>query len=129
GGINQSMVKEKKVIKSALEYGSKWIEFQHEYNPYVGAQVAARVDGELVFNEAFGYADLEAKTPLTTEHLFRIASHSKAFTGVAVMQLVEAKKLRMDDTICQHIPELAKSDIANVTVRQLLSHTGGIIRA
>ena len=122
------MVKETKVIKSALEYGSKWIEFQHEYNPYVGAQVAARVDGELVFNEAFGYADLEAKTPLTTEHLFRIASHSKTFTGVAVMQLVEAKKLRLDDTIGQHIPDLAKSDIANVTVRQLLSHTGGIIR-
>lgn len=119
---------ETKAIKSALEYGSRWLEFQHEYNPYVGAQVAARVDGELIFNEAFGYADLDAKVPMTTDHLFRIASHSKTFTGVAVMQLVEAKKLRLDDTIGQHIPELAKSDIADVTVRQLLSHTGGIIR-
>lgn len=122
------MVNQKKAIKSALKYGSKWIEFQHEYNPYVGAQVAARVDGELILNEAFGYADLDAKEPLTTEHLFRIASHSKTFTGVAVMQLVEAKKLRLDDTVGQHIPELSKSDIAGVTVRQLLSHTGGIIR-
>lgn len=117
-----------KAIKSALAYGSKWLAFQHEYNPYVGAQAAVRVDGELIFNEAFGYADLAAQTPMTTEHLFRIASHSKTFTGVAAMQLVEAKKLRLDDTIGQHIPELAKSDVANVTVRHLLSHTGGIIR-
>lgn len=117
-----------KQIKGALEYGAKWIAFQHEYNPYVGAQVAARVDGDLVLNEAFGYADLEKRTKLTSDHLFRIASHSKTFTGVAVMQLVEAKKLRLDDTIGDHIPELAKSDIAGVTVRHLLSHTGGIIR-
>lgn len=117
-----------KAIKEALEYGAKWIEFQHEYNPYVGAQVAARVDGELIFNQAFGYADLAAEEKLTTEHLFRIASHSKTFTGIAAMQLVEAGKLRLDDTIGDHIPELAKSDISEVTVRQLLSHTGGIIR-
>lgn len=117
-----------KAIKGALEYGAKWLAFQHELNPYVGAQVAARVDGKLIFNQAFGYADLDARTPMTTDHLFRIASHSKTFTGVAVMQLVQKKMLRLDDTIGQHIPELAKSDIADVTVRQLLSHTGGIIR-
>lgn len=122
------MPNEKKAIESALEYGARWIAFQHDYHPYVGAQVAARLDGDLILNDAFGYADLDAKEPLTTEHLFRIASHSKTFTGVAVMQLVEAKKLRLDDTVGQHIPELAKSDIANVTVRQLLSHTGGVIR-
>lgn len=120
--------KQSKAIKGALQYGAKWIAFQHEYNPYVGAQVAARLDGDLIFNEAYGYADLDAETPMTTDHLFRIASHSKTFTGVAAMQLVEAKKLRLDDTVGQHIPELAKSDIADVTVRQLLSHSGGIIR-
>lgn len=122
------MTSDKKLIKGAFQYGAKWLEFQHQYNPYVGAQVAARVDGELIFNEAFGFADLHEKIPMTTDHLFRIASHSKTFTGVAVMQLVEAKKLRLDDTVGHHIPELADSDIANVTVRQLLSHSGGIIR-
>lgn len=119
---------ERKAIKSALEYASRWIAFQHGYNPYVGAQVAARLDGELIFNEAFGMANIETGEEMTTDHLFRIASHSKTFTGVAVMQLVEAGKLRLDDTIGQHIPELADSGIAGVTVRQLLSHTGGIIR-
>lgn len=117
-----------KAIKSALAYADKWLAFQHGYNPYVGAQVAVRVDGDLIFNEAYGMANREAEEKLTTDHLFRIASHSKTFTGVAVMQLVEGKKLRLDDTIGDHIPELAKSDIADVTVRQLLSHTGGITR-
>ena len=119
---------ELKAIKSALAYADTWLAFQHEYNPYVGTQVAVRVDGDLVFNEAYGKANLETGEDLTVDHLFRIASHSKTFTGVAVMQLVEAKKLRLDDTIGDHIPELAKSDIANVTVRQMLSHTGGITR-
>jgi CubicO group peptidase (beta-lactamase class C family) len=119
---------ELKAIKSALNYASQWVAFQHQYNPYVGAQVAVRVNGELIFNEAFGMANLETGEEITTDHLFRIASHSKTFTGVAVMQLVEAGKLRLDDTVGQHIPELAGSDSASVTVRQLLSHTGGIIR-
>ena len=115
-------------IKSALAYASKWISFQHGYNPYVGTQIAVRVDGKLILNEAFGMANIEAGEKMTTDHLFRIASHSKTFTGVAVMQLVAAGKLRLDDTIGQHISELKKSGIADVTVRQLLSHTGGVIR-
>lgn len=117
-----------KAIKSALEYASSWLEFQHRYNPYVGTQVAVRVDGELLLNQAFGMADVENAVSLTVDHLFRIASHSKTFTAVAIMQLVEAGKLRLDDTIGEHVPELATSGIAGVSVRHLLSHTGGVIR-
>ncbi|MCA9832481.1 MAG: beta-lactamase family protein [Thermomicrobiales bacterium] len=122
------MTDDVKAIKTALAYASKWLAFQHQYNPYVGAQVAVRVDGELLMNEAFGMADIENDIALTTDHLFRIASHSKTFTGIAIMQLVEAGKLRLDDTVGQHIPELAGSGIADVTVRQLASHMGGVIR-
>lgn len=122
------MTDDLKAIKSALAYASKWVAFQHQYNPYVGAQVAVRVDHDLVMNEAFGMADVANATPMTTDHLFRIASHSKTFTGIALMQLVEAGKLRLDDTVGQHIPELAKSGVKDVTVRQLASHMGGVIR-
>lgn len=123
-----SVADETKAITSALTYASKWLAYQHDYNPYVGTQVAVRVDHKLLMNEAYGYADVENSVPLTTDHLFRIASHSKTFTAVAVMQLVEQGKLRLDDTIGQHIPELAKSGLADVTIRHLLSHTGGVIR-
>jgi len=51
-------VKQSKAIKSALDYVPQYLEFQRTYIPYVGAQVAVRLDGDLIFNEAFGYADL-----------------------------------------------------------------------
>ncbi|HWV23100.1 MAG TPA: serine hydrolase domain-containing protein [Thermomicrobiales bacterium] len=119
---------DKTAIKQALAYVPQYFEFQREYMPFVGAQVAVRVDGELIFNEAFGYADLADEKPLTTEHLFRIASHSKTFTGVAIMQLVEQGKLRLDDEAQQYVPELKGSPMGSVTVRELLAHGSGMTR-
>lgn len=121
-------MKQAKAIKTALAYVPKYLEFLQSYMPFVGAQVAVRVDGDLLFNDAFGYADLANETPLTVDHLFRIASHSKTFTGVACMQLVEAGKLRLDDIAGMHVPEIAKSSMGNVTVRELLAHGSGMIR-
>jgi len=121
-------MKQSKAIKTALDYAPRYLEFQQAYMPYVGAQVAVRVDGDLLFNEAFGLADLENETPLTVDHLFRIASHSKTFTGVACLQLVEAGKLRLDDVASVHVPDLAKSPMGGVTVRELLAHGSGMIR-
>lgn len=115
-------------IRSALAYVPAFLEFQQEYMPFVGAQVAVRQDGELLFNHAVGYADLEAKTPMTVDHLFRIASHSKTFTGVACMQLVEAGKLRLDDEVRAYVPELADDAMGGVTVRELLAHGSGMTR-
>ncbi len=96
--------------------------------PFVGAQVAVRQDGELLFNHAVGCADLENMTPLTVDHLFRIASHSKTFTGVACLLLVEQGKLRLDDEAKAHVPELANEAMGNVTVRELLGHGSGMTR-
>ncbi len=115
-------------IRTALAYVPRFIEFQHSYHPYVGTQIAVRVDGELLLNEAFGVADVETGENLTVDHLFRIASHSKTFTGVACLQLVEDGKLRLDDTLGQWIPALHGSAMSGVTVRELLGHGSGIIR-
>lgn len=121
-------MKEKAAIRTALDYVPSWVEFQLRYMPFVGAQVAVRYDGELLLDMAVGKADLENDVDLTTDHHFRIASHSKTFTAVACMQLVEQGKLRLDDTASDHVPELAKSDMADVTVRELLGHTSGMCR-
>lgn len=115
-------------IRTAVAYAPGFIDFQHAYHPYVGTQIAVRVDGELLLNEAFGVADVETGQPLTVEHLFRIASHSKTFTGVACLQLLEAGKLRLDDTAGHWIPGLADSAMGSVTVRELLGHGSGMIR-
>jgi CubicO group peptidase (beta-lactamase class C family) len=115
-------------IETVLAYVPQFLEFQRTYMPYVGAQVAVRKDGELLFNEAFGYADLASKKPLTVDHLFRIASHSKTFTGVACLQLVEAGKLRLDDEVRSHIGELEGEAMGTVTIRELLAHGSGMTR-
>jgi CubicO group peptidase (beta-lactamase class C family) len=115
-------------IESALAWVPRWLAFQRDYMPFVGAQVAVRVDGDLLLNHAVGMADVAREVPLTTSHLFRIASHSKTFTGTAVMQMVEQGRLRLDDSARSHVPELADSAMGAVTVRELLAHGSGMIR-
>ncbi|MGB3328535.1 MAG: serine hydrolase domain-containing protein, partial [Thermomicrobiales bacterium] len=115
-------------VLDVLAYAPRWLAYQRTYMPYVGAQVAVRRDGDLLFNEAYGYADLHKKVPLTVDHLFRIASHSKTFTGVACMQLVERGKLRLDDTAETYVEELQGAPMGGVTVRALLGHLSGMTR-
>lgn len=121
-------LEDRNVIATALAYVPSFLEYQQSYMPFVGAQVAVRQDGDLIFNHAVGYADLKDKTALTVDHLFRIASHSKTFTGVACLQLVEQGKLRLDDEARDHVPELADAAIGTVTVRELLAHGSGMTR-
>ena len=121
-------MEDKKTIQDALDYVPGFLAFQQPYMPFVGAQVAVRQDGDLLLNHAVGFADLGAGTPLTTDHLFRIASHSKTVTAVACMQLVERGKLRLDDEASAHLHELVDSPMGAVTVRELLAHGSGMIR-
>ena len=115
-------------LKELVPYLSRWLATQVEVQQVPGAQVAVRLGGELVLSEAFGDADQAAGEALTTEHLFRVASHSKTFTAVAVMQLVEAGRLRLDDTVADLLDDYADTPLAGATVRELLSHTSGAIR-
>jgi D-alanyl-D-alanine carboxypeptidase len=92
---------------------------------FSGAVLVAR-DGEVLFQDAWGLADREAGTPNTPETRFRIGSMNKMFTAVATLQLVEAGKLALDDTVGKHLPDYPNEDVASkVTVWHLLTHTGG----
>jgi CubicO group peptidase (beta-lactamase class C family) len=117
-------------MREALAYVDSWLEYRVWKLRTPGAQVAVWFDGKIQFSKAYGLSNLDTGEELTPLHLFRIASHSKTFTATAVMQLVEAGKLRLDDTAGQWIPALkeAGSSLADVTVRELVSHTAGVIR-
>jgi D-alanyl-D-alanine carboxypeptidase len=117
-------------LKEALVYVDSWLDYRVWKTATPGAQAAILFDGKLQFSRAYGSANLETREPLSTAHLFRIASHSKTFTAVATMQLVEAGKLRLDDKAGSWIPELtaAGTPLASVTVRELVSHSAGAIR-
>ena len=101
-----------------------------------GGAVAVLRDGKLIYARGFGYADVESRTPVQPDALFRIASVSKPITSAAVMKLVEDGKLALDDRVAPLIAHLAPAPGATVdprweqiTIRQLLTHTGGWDRA
>lgn len=91
---------------------------------FPAASVAVVTDDRLVWSEGFGTADLENLVPATSDTLFRLASVSKPITAIAVMQLVEAGKLRLDEPISQCVPQYKPAQVP--TIRQLLTHTSGV---
>ena len=106
-----------------------WMEVQRLNKDIPGIQAAIRYDGKLIYSCALGIADQKG-TKLTSSHIFRFASHSKTFTATAIMKLIDDGKLRLDDKIGQYLDFLNPQDknIAEVTIREVLSHMGGIFR-
>jgi N-acyl-D-amino-acid deacylase len=110
--------------------------FMAKFRP-PGASLAVTYRGRLVYAKGFGYADLEKKERVEATSLFRIASLSKPFTSVAVTQLAERGKLKLDDPVLKYVrlaPVIAPAArfdarIKDVTVRHCLQHTGGWDRA
>lgn len=90
-----------------------------------GLQLAIVQNGKIVFTGAYGLANRETSAPVTNKTIFRINSISKAVTGVAAMQLVEAGKLDLDAPISTYLEKLPEA-WSGVTVRQALTHTSGL---
>jgi CubicO group peptidase (beta-lactamase class C family) len=108
-----------------------------------GAVALIMRDGKIVYHKAFGYSDLEKKTSLKKDDIFRIASQSKAITSTAVMMLWEEGKFLLDEPVSKYIPQFKSPQVlksfnqqdssfttepakSEVTIRQLLTHTSGI---
>jgi CubicO group peptidase (beta-lactamase class C family) len=90
-----------------------------------GAQVSIVRHGKIVFTGAYGQANIEAKIPVSETTRFQINSISKAFAGVAAMQLVEAGKLNLDAPITSYLDGLPVS-WSGITVRHIMSHSSGL---
>src|SRR5262245_40751811 len=90
-----------------------------------GLSVAVGVDGELVWAEGFGWADLGKQVPLAPDSRFRIGHASKPVTSAAVGVLVEKGKLRFDDEIQTYVPAFPRKQWP-VTLRQLMGHVAGV---
>ena len=99
-------------------------DFSHPNAP--GASVMVIHNGKPIFAKGFGLADLEKKTPCTTNTNFRLASVTKPFTAMAVLMLVERGKLSLDDRLTDFFPEFPAYG-KPITVRHLLAHTSGVL--
>src|SRR6188474_2405460 len=87
----------------------------------VGVAVLVARKGTVVFKKAYGMADLESQTPASTTSVFRIASLTKQFTAVAILQLSEKGLLSLDDDIHKHLPDYPAT-AQPITIENLLTH-------
>lgn len=90
-----------------------------------GGVVLVSRNGRVLLHRAYGMADVELGVPMRRDSVFLVGSVSKQFTAVAVLKLVEAGRISLDDDIRKHVPEL-QTHGGTVTIRQLLTHTGGV---
>src|SRR5712691_2611187 len=85
-----------------------------------------------VWTKAFGYAEMSAKTPATPQTPYRIGSVTKTFTALAILQLHQDGKLRLDDRVRDHLTTTAiharNIGLLDVTIRELLTHSSGLQR-
>src|SRR5687767_10883400 len=93
--------------------------------PAPGCAAAVSLNGEVVFEKAFGLADLEHNVPNTTQTIFESGSVAKQFTAAALVLLQQDGKLSLDDPARKYIPELPDYG-APLTIRHLLNHTAGL---
>jgi CubicO group peptidase (beta-lactamase class C family) len=89
-----------------------------------GAPCSSRATESPFSRRGYGYADYAGR-PNTPQTLFEIASTSKQVTAAAILRLVEKGKLRLDDPLAKHLPDVP-DDKKAITIRQLLNHTSGM---
>ena len=137
------MVTNADVDQSRLDAVKADLQSRIDENKLSGAVVMVAQDGEVLMHEALGYQNVEDQVPMSTETIFRIFSMTKPVTGTALMLLYDEGKFELDDPVEKHLPELAGMEVlvsqnddgswetkpANspMTVRQLMSHTGGLL--
>lgn len=129
---SERLVRIDNMIRQAVD--SNWI---------AGAVGFISRDGKIIYDKAFGVSDPEARTPMQTNTIFRIASQTKAIVSIAAMTLFEEGKYLLDDPVSKYIPEFANETVLDtynekdttyttvpakraVTIRDLLTHTSGI---
>jgi CubicO group peptidase (beta-lactamase class C family) len=114
-------------LDAALAYAGRWMDYQVKAAEQPGCVVAVAKGGTVLWERAFGVADLRTGEALTVAHRFRVASHSKTFTAAGIMKLHEAGRLHLDDRIGIHVPGL-HALVAEATIAQLLAHASGTMR-
>jgi CubicO group peptidase (beta-lactamase class C family) len=111
----------------------------HKLAGFIG--VIADKTGKVHYKNLLGYADVEARKPISEDNVFWIASMTKMFAGASIMMLVDEGKVSLEDSVTKYIPELnkwmviaekddahvlLKSLVRPVTIRHVLSHTSGL---
>jgi CubicO group peptidase (beta-lactamase class C family) len=130
--LARGQIAEHPSVVSNLKLIEAWLEAQMAYRGLPGVSVGVVYDQELIYSKGFGYADIESRAAAAPTTIYRIASHSKLFTAIAIMQLRDQGLLSLDDPIEKHLPwfEIRNpfGEAPAITIRHLLTHTSGLPR-
>ncbi|MGG3873384.1 cyclic peptide export ABC transporter [Brevibacillus laterosporus] len=113
----------------SLEQIESFITKQMNTAEIPGLQVIIVEKDKTIYQKGFGYADILSNKPVTNETLFELGSNSKAFTGLAVLELADKGLLDLNDPVTKYLPWLNlsyKGKIQPITIRQFLYHTSGV---
>ncbi|MBZ4336137.1 serine hydrolase [Corallococcus sp. AS-1-12] len=97
----------------------------HQLRQFNGAALVANEKG-VVLKKAYGQANFEWNVPNTPDTKFRLASVSKQFTAMVILQLVAEGKLKLEDTVASALPDYRQDTGSRITVAHLLNHTSGL---
>lgn len=110
---------------AAIDAFRSRLEIDTAADRFSGAVLVAH-NGKVLFSQAYGLSDRAKKIPNTLQTRFRLGSMNKIFTAVAVLQLAEAGKIKLDDPLGKYLTDYPNRDLAaKVQIRHLLTHTGG----
>jgi CubicO group peptidase (beta-lactamase class C family) len=93
---------------------------------FSGAVLVAE-NGQIIYKKAFGYANMDLDVPNKVDTKFRIASMTKAFTAMLIMQLVEEGKVQLDEKVTNYLTDYPKPQGDNISIHHLLTHTSGML--
>ena len=108
-----------------------WIESKIAYEDWPGLSIGIVYDQELIWSKGFGYANMEKKIPSTVYTKYLLASNTKQFTAIAIMQLRDAGKIDLNDPVEKYLPWINEikqpfNNVPKITIRNLLTHTSGL---
>ena len=116
----------------ALQLLDAWVSDNVALRRQPGLSIGVVLGDRLVWDKSYGLADVERKVPATSRSVYPIASISKTFTSIAILQLRDAGKLRLDDPVDTHLKWARIKPIGEpgriITIRELLTHSSGIQR-
>lgn len=121
-----------KSLANELALIESWLQGQRAYDRIPGLSAALVHDQQLLWSGASGYADVEQREPARADTIYGICSISKLFTGIAVMQLRDQGKVKLDDPVSKLLPwfniELAHDGSPEITLEGMLTHSSGLPR-
>jgi CubicO group peptidase (beta-lactamase class C family) len=94
----------------------------------IGAEFMIVKDRKIALHEAIGWNDIERGFPMRRNSIFRMRSMTKPFTGTSVLILQEEGKLNLDNRVSSYLPSFDNDLSREITLRQLLTHTGGYVQ-